>query len=69
MPATTAFLGLARGVEFDAKPTVAAATTSLAIEVALLVDDGAGTTLTRDQALAGLDCLRGHLAVCAWPPA
>ncbi len=68
MPAVTKYLGLARGVEFDNKPTVSTSTTSLAIEVSLLVDDGAGVTMTRDQALAGLEVIRGALAVSAWPP-
>jgi hypothetical protein len=65
---TTAYLGLARGIELDAKPTVSASTTSLSVEVALLVDDGAGTLLTRAEALANLEAIRGHLAVCSWPP-
>jgi len=66
---TTKFLGVARGIEFDAKPTVSSSTTSLAIEVALLTDDGAGTLLKRDEALNALEVIRGHLAVCSWPPA
>jgi hypothetical protein len=66
---TTKYLGLGRGIEFDAKPTVASSTTSLAIEVSLLTDDGAGTLLQRDEALNALKVIEGHLSVCSWPPA
>ena len=69
MPAVTEFIGLARGTELDAKPTIASSTTSLAIEVSLLTDDGAGVLMTRSEALAGLEAIRGHLSVCSWPPA
>jgi hypothetical protein len=68
MPAVTKFLGIARGVELDARPTVGESTSSLAIELAILVDDGAGVTMTRAEALAGLEAIRGALAVSPWPP-
>ena len=68
MPTVTKYIGLARGVELGAKPTVASSTTGLSIEVSLLTDDGAGTLLKRSEALNALEAIRGYLSVCDWPP-
>lgn len=64
---TVRYLGLARGAQLGATPTVSASTTSLAVEVALTIDDGAGGIMTRDQAVLGVDRIRAHLVNCAWP--
>jgi len=68
MPAVTRYIGVARGVELDAAPTVSASTTGLALDLALILDDGAGVTLSRSETLAALEVARGYLAVCPWPP-
>lgn len=67
MTATIKYLGIARGVGLAAPPTVSDSTTGLEIEVTLIVDDGNGVVLSRAEALAGLEAIRGRLAVCDWP--